>query len=133
MCGFGAELRYGTRFVLGHVLGHQGIGPAAVGPFVDEDLGAGIPEGAAEGTLFRALRFIQSKEQYSRISYQCVSSLGTSRNSAMRRISRGMSRFRLAKCTNRTFGRWRNSHQVRTFSQNGQKGWPSRSIQARKY
>ena len=56
-----------------------------------------------------------------------------SRKSAMRRIWPGMSRLRLAKCTNSTLGSSRISHQLRTFSQNGQNGWPSRSIQSRQY
>ena len=51
----------------------------------------------------------------------------------MRCICPGMSRLRFAKWTNRTLGRWRKAHQVRTFSQKGQNGCPSRSIQSRKY
>ena len=44
------------------------------------------------------------------------------RNPAMRRISPGMSDLRFEKFTIITFGRWRMFHQLRTFSQNGQKG-----------
>ena len=58
---------------------------------------------------------------------------GMSRKAAMRRICPGMSRFRFVKCTSSTLGRSRIAHQLRTFSQNGQNGWPSRSIQSRQY
>ena len=45
----GAELRDGPPLVLGDVLGREGLRPAAVCPAVYKDLGAGIPEGAAQG------------------------------------------------------------------------------------
>ena len=85
------------------------------------------------GTLFVAFCFIHSKEQYSRIASHRVSSMGISRKAAIRRICPGISRLRFAKCTNRIFGSARRAHQDRTFSQKGQKGWPSRSSQSCQY
>src|SRR5215210_2098172 len=46
--GCGAELLYSARLVFRYVLRCEGLSPTAVHPFVDEDLGAGIPEGTSE-------------------------------------------------------------------------------------
>ena len=88
---------------------------------------------AARAGQFVAFFFIQSKEQCSTIACQRDSRIGMPRKSAIPRIWPSMSRLRFVKCTNFTLGSSRICHQLRTFSQNGQNGWPSRSIQSRQY
>jgi len=47
--GLGAALPCGPRLVLGRILLREGVGPAAVDPLVDKDLGAGLPECVPQG------------------------------------------------------------------------------------
>ena len=130
-----AELASGALLVLRRLRCCERVPPAPVHALVDEHLRTGVPERTAERN---ALRRVLLHPFERAVLERCAGPGGFAdrnieelRDAAGSRPPCPASGARSGR-TSRSAAR-EPAHQLRTFSQNGQNGWPSRSIQSRQY
>ena len=92
-----AKLQARPLLITLDVLGGENVAPTTIGSLVNESLSASIPKSPPSGTLLVAFAFIYSKVQCWMMGSQWDGAMEISRNSAIRRISSGMSAFSEAK------------------------------------